>query len=279
MCSLVKDSRARSLQVTVRLSCMSQYFFAVNARSAVGLIRNGNEDSALISSQIVAVADGMGGHVGGEVASSTAINTLAALIPLITNSEIDAESSEDLFINSLHSVDAQIKSAFDDEPTLEGMGTTLTSLFVQGDQVSLLHVGDSRAYRLRGSNLEQISVDHTVVQELIAKGALSPQNVSEHPQRSMLTQALMGNGNVEPVLQILDAKLNDRFLLCSDGLSGVLTEKEIKALIKGKSRAQAIDSLIDATYINGAPDNVTIVVADISEDGSQSIEMIGAASL
>lgn len=258
---------------------MSQYFFAVNARSAVGLIRNGNEDSALISSQIVAVADGMGGHVGGEVASSTAINTLAALIPLITNSEIDPESSEDLFINSLHSVDAQIKSAFDDEPTLEGMGTTLTSLFVQGDQVSLLHVGDSRAYRLRGSNLEQISVDHTVVQELIAKGALSPQNVSEHPQRSMLTQALMGNGNIEPVLQILEAKLNDRFLLCSDGLSGVLTEKEIKALIKGKNRTEAIDSLIDATYINGAPDNVTIVVADISEDGSQRIEKIGAASL
>jgi serine/threonine protein phosphatase PrpC len=95
----------------------------------------------------------------------------------------------------------------------------------------------------------------------------------------MLTQALMGSGNVEPVLQIFEAKSKDRFLLCSDGLSGVLTEKEIKSLIKGKSRSQAIDALIDATYINGAPDNVTVVIADVSEQSNQGLEKIGAAQL
>jgi serine/threonine protein phosphatase PrpC len=262
---------------TIRLNRMSRYFFEANARSAVGLVRNGNEDSALISSQIIAVADGMGGHAGGEVASSTAIKTLASLIPVITDKDIDEESSEDLFINSLYSVDSQIKAVSDEEPALEGLGTTLTALFVQGETVSLLHVGDSRAYRLRGGSLEQISVDHTVVQELISKGAISPSEVSEHPQRSMLTQALMGSGNVEPVLQIFEAKSKDRFLLCSDGLSGVLTEKEIKSLIKGKSRSQAIDALIDATYINGAPDNVTVVIADVSEQSDQGLEKIGAA--
>ena len=255
---------------TIRLNRMSRYFFEANARSAVGLVRNGNEDSALISSQIIAVADGMGGHAGGEVASSTAIKTLASLIPVITDKDIDEESSEDLFINSLYSVDSQIKAVSDEEPALEGLGTTLTALFVQGESIS-------RAYRLRGGSLEQISVDHTVVQELISKGAISPSEVSEHPQRSMLTQALMGSGNVEPVLQIFEAKSKDRFLLCSDGLSGVLTEKEIKSLIKGKSRSQAIDALIDATYINGAPDNVTVVIADVSEQSDQGLEKIGAA--
>jgi serine/threonine protein phosphatase PrpC len=158
------------------------------------------------------------------------------------------------------------------------MGTTLTALFLHGQNVALLHVGDSRAYRLRGSALEQLSADHTVLQELIAKGAITLAEAADHPQRSMLTQALTGEGNLESALQIFDVQPKDRYLLCSDGLSGVLNEKEIKSLIKGKGREEAISALIDATYINGAPDNVTVVIADVAEDAETALTKIGAAS-
>lgn len=256
---------------------MSQYFFAASSRSAVGLVRNGNEDSALIDSRVIAVADGMGGHAGGEVASATAINTLATIIPIISSEDIDADSAEDLFLNSLYSVDEQIKIVADEDPALAGMGTTLTALFVEGESVALLHVGDSRAYRLRGSSIEQLSADHTVLQELISKGAISVSEAADHPQRSMLTQALMGEGNLEASLQLFDVQAKDRYLLCSDGLTGVLSEKEIKSLIKGKDRDDAISALIDATYINGAPDNVTVVIADVVESAETTLTKIGAA--
>lgn len=257
---------------------MSQYFFAAASRSAVGLVRTGNEDSALIDSRVIAVADGMGGHAGGEVASSTAINSLATIIPVISSAEIDSDSAEDLFLNSLYTVDEQIKVVADEDPALSGMGTTLTALFIQGESAALLHVGDSRAYRLRGSDLEQLSADHTVLQELISKGAISVAEAADHPQRSMLTQALMGECNLEAALQLFDVKPKDRFLLCSDGLTGVLTEKEIKSLIKGKDRDAAISALIDATYINGAPDNVTVVIADVVENPETTLTKIGAAN-
>lgn len=256
---------------------MSQYFFAASSRSAVGLVRNGNEDSALIDSRVIAVADGMGGHAGGEVASATAINTLATIIPIISSEDIDADSAEDLFLNSLYSVDEQIKIVADEDPALAGMGTTLTALFVEGESVALLHVGDSRAYRLRGSSIEQLSADHTVLQELISKGAISVSEAADHPQRSMLTQALMGEGNLEASLQLFDVQAKDRYLLCSDGLTGVLSEKEIKSLIKGKDRDDAISALIDATYINGAPDNVTVVIADVVGSAETTLTKIGAA--
>jgi PPM family protein phosphatase len=280
---LVKDSRASYEHVppsisAITLGVVSQYFFAASSRSAVGLVRSGNEDSALIDSRVIAVADGMGGHAGGEVASATAINTLAAVIPVISSKEIDSDSAEDLFLNSLYSVDEQIKVVADEDPALSGMGTTLTALFLHGQNVALLHVGDSRAYRLRGSALEQLSADHTVLQELIAKGAITLAEAADHPQRSMLTQALTGEGNLESALQIFDVQPKDRFLLCSDGLSGVLNEKEIKSLIKGKGREEAISALIDATYINGAPDNVTVVIADVAESAETTLTKIGAAN-
>ena len=256
---------------------MSRLYFQCAARSAVGLVRNGNEDSALTGSQLIAVADGMGGHAGGEVASSVAINTLSEIAPTFINPDIDSESASDLFLNSLHTIDGQIRAVASDEPQLAGMGTTLTSLFISGSEISLLHVGDSRAYRLRGNDLEQLSADHTVLQELLDKGVISESEAQVHPQRSMLTQALMGEGNLEPSLHVFEGKVQDRYLLCSDGLSGVLTEKEIKTLIKGKDAADAVDALIDATYINGAPDNVTIVIADIVEESSTQVEKLGAA--
>ena len=256
---------------------MSQLYFQCAARSAVGLVRNGNEDSALIGSQLIAVADGMGGHAGGEVASAVAINTLSEIAPTFINLDVDSESASDLFLNSLHTIDGQIHVIAQDEPQLAGMGTTLTSLFISGTEISMLHVGDSRAYRLRGNDLEQLSADHTVLQELLNNGLISESEAQVHPQRSMLTQALMGEGNLEPSLHIFEGKIKDRYLLCSDGLTGVLSDKEIKSLIKGKEAAAAIDALIDATYINGAPDNVTVILADLVESNTGEIEKLGAA--
>ena len=256
---------------------MNPLYFQCAARSAVGLVRNGNEDSALISAHVIAVADGMGGHAGGEVASSVAINTLSEIAPTFTNPDTDHESASDLFMNSLHTIDGQIKAVTQDEPQLAGMGTTLTALFISASEISLLHVGDSRAYRLRGNELEQLSADHTVLQELLSKGIISESEAQVHPQRSMLTQALMGEGNLEPSLHVFEGKIKDRYLVCSDGLTGVLSDKEIKSLIKGKDSAAAVDALIDATYINGAPDNVTVILADLVESKTNYVEKLGAA--
>ena len=262
----------------ISLTPMGQLYFATAARSAVGLVRKGNEDSALTSPQVIAVADGMGGHAAGEVASKIAINSLAELTSVITHPEIDSDSADDLFGQSLHTIDTELKSASDENPELSGMGTTLTSLFLSHEKIALLHIGDSRAYRLRANSFEQLSLDHTVIQELLSQGAISEADIATHPQRSVLTQVLMGDGITHAPLLILEGKVKDRYLVCSDGLSSVLTEKEIKSLIKGKDRKDAVDALVDATYINGAPDNVTVIIADLVEtEENSSVQKLGAA--
>ena len=165
-----------------------------------------------------------------------------------------------------------------DNPALTGMGTTLTALLLRDSAVALLHIGDSRAYRLRGNELTQLSVDHTVIQELLDQGTITESDIATHPQRSVLTQVLMGEGGIELPLPVFDAKLGDRFLVCSDGLSSVLVDKEIKALLQGKEREDAVAALVDATYINGAPDNVTIVIGDVVETpGADGFTTLGAA--
>ena len=250
---------------------MSKSYFAVSARTAIGLARSGNEDSALTSSSLLAVADGMGGHAGGEVASQIAIKTLASMVPVLT------DSIEDVLLNSLHTIDGEISRVASDEIELRGMGTTLTALLIRGDRVALLHVGDSRCYRLRGNTFEQLTHDHTVLQELLDSGTISMSEAADHPQRSMLTQVLMGEGSVAPVLMVYEVNSKDRFLLCSDGLSSVLTEKEIKSLLKKSNRDEAAVALVEATYVNGAPDNVTVVIADVIDAEEHAIELIGAA--
>jgi len=256
---------------------MSANFFETSARSAIGLVRQGNEDSAFVSGQVIAVADGMGGHAAGEVASRIAVKTLQSLVPALTAQEIDQDSVEDLLMHSLHSIDEEIAFVADEEIEKRGMGTTLTALLLRDTTIALLHVGDSRCYRLRAGTLEQLSNDHTVIQELLDQGAISQAEAAEHPQRSMLTQALRGDGDVIPVLQMYDVKKGDRYLLCSDGLSGVLTDKEIKIGLKKSDKDEATKFLIDATYINGAPDNVTVLIADFSDTSSTPPALLGAA--
>jgi serine/threonine protein phosphatase PrpC len=240
-------------------------------------VRQGNEDSAFTSAQLIAVADGMGGHAAGEVASRIAVEVLQKLAPTLAATDIDEDSVEDLLMHSLHSIDAEIATVADEEIEKRGMGTTLTALLIRDNRIALLHVGDSRCYRLRGNTLEQLSNDHTVIQELLDQGAISQAEAVEHPQRSMLTQALRGDGDVTPVLQMFEVKKGDRYLLCSDGLSGVLTDKEIKVGLKKSDKDEAVKFLKDATYINGAPDNVTILIADISDTSTTPSILLGAA--
>jgi serine/threonine protein phosphatase PrpC len=248
---------------------MSQPVFALAARSAIGLRRSGNEDSAITSANLIAVADGMGGHAGGEVASAIAIKELTKLIPISQSIHIDADSIED--------IDLEIARVANDDPELRGMGTTLTALLLHEDRIALMHIGDSRAYRLRDGELEQLSLDHTVLQELIDQGKLTIAEANDHPQRSLLTQVLMGSGNLDPVLVVYERKAGDRYLLCSDGLSSVLTNKEIKSLLKKSKREDAVAALVDATYVNDAPDNVTVIVADIATDLTVETELHGAS--
>ena len=252
--------------------------FNAIAQSDLGLVREGNEDSALISQNLIAVADGMGGHAGGEVASAIAINTLEALLPVITDTEIDIDSREDLFLNLSYEVDAQILRVSKERPELSGMGTTLTALAITNNQVDLLHIGDSRCYLWRDKKLTRLSYDHTVMQELLDQGRLTPDEVFDHPQRSLLTQALMGDSGIDPVLMSYEVKIGDKFLICSDGLTNVLSDLEISKIIKATKEDELLAELIAETKAKGAPDNITIVWAGVSESSdTDRVIKFGAA--
>ena len=251
---------------------MSQRFTATG-RSEVGLHRSGNEDSALINGVLIAVADGMGGHAGGEVASKVAITTLAQILPLLNNDEMDSESLEDFLLTALVDVDDEIRITAEANNRLSGMGTTLTSVALYRGKAYVLHAGDSRAYRLRGKEFTQLTKDHSVVQELIDAGTISEEEATVHPQRSVLTNVLMGHGNITPLLLEYDVKDGDKFLLCSDGLNAVLKNSEIESILKGED---ALNKLIELTYERGAPDNVTVLIAEVGS-GDSPTQFLGAA--
>jgi serine/threonine protein phosphatase PrpC len=249
------------------------------AQTDLGLVREGNEDSAIYGANLIAVADGMGGHAGGEVASAIAINALAQLLPVITDSDIDIDSREDLFLNITYEIDSQILEKSKQNPELAGMGTTLTALNISGDNVELLHIGDSRCYRYRDNKLEQLSYDHTVMQELLDQGRLTPEEVFDHPQRSLLTQALMGDSGLDPILVSYEIKADDQFLLCSDGLTNLLSDYEIGKIIESKSGDDVISALITEVKAKGAPDNITIIWSQVTDKKvSSDIKKIGAAN-
>jgi serine/threonine protein phosphatase PrpC len=242
--------------------------FKVFALSDLGLVREGNEDSGLASSKLVAVADGMGGHAGGEVASKIAISALTA-------KEIDVDS----LLTISKEIDLAILDRTSAQPELAGMGTTLTALHLNETSVELLHVGDSRCYAFTGGKLNQLSNDHTVMQELIDQGRITPEEAVSHPQRSLLTHALMGDSSFEPAVQLYPVKLGDQFLLCSDGLTGVLSDFEIVKIIKKYSGQELVENLVSETRAKGAPDNVTVIWAEVvlEEDASSTV-LIGAAN-
>jgi serine/threonine protein phosphatase PrpC len=249
------------------------------AQTDLGLVREGNEDSAITCANLIAVADGMGGHAGGEVASAIAINALSQLQPVLMDENVDNDSREDLFLNITHEIDQEILEKSKAQPDLAGMGTTLTALSIFDKNVELLHIGDSRCYRYRDNKLEQLSYDHTVMQELLDQGRLTPQEVFDHPQRSLLTQALMGDSGLDPILISFEIKKDDRYLLCSDGLTNVLSDYEISKIIEANEDKNIPQSLISEVRSKGAPDNITIIWSAVSADKqSGEVRKLGAAN-
>ncbi|WP_433331154.1 Stp1/IreP family PP2C-type Ser/Thr phosphatase [Spirillospora sp. CA-294931] len=235
------------------------------ARSDVGMLREGNEDSAYAGSHLLAVADGMGGHVGGEIASAAAIAELRKLDKDLPANELLAALE-----HTVKSANDNLHRIVESDPALQGMGTTLTAMLWAGNQIALVHIGDSRAYLLRDGSLFQITHDHTLVQSLVDEGRISPDEAASHPQRSLLLRALDGRGEVDPDLSLRDAKLGDRYLLCSDGLSGVVTAETIfQVLTDVDDPEQSVRQLIDLANRGGGPDNITCVVADVVEVGQQ----------
>lgn len=244
------------------------------ARSDRGLVRGNNEDSVYAGARLLALADGMGGHAAGEVASQLMIAALAHLD--------DDEPGDDLLgkLNSaVHEGNAAIADHVEEEPELDGMGTTLTAILFAGKKLGLVHIGDSRAYLLRGGELAQITRDDTFVQSLVDEGRITPEQAHTHPQRSLIMRALTGN-EIEPTLIMREARAGDRYLLCSDGLSDVVSDETIANTMREGGTDECADRLIELALRSGGPDNVTVVVADVIDlDYGQSHPIVaGAAS-
>ncbi|NLE80551.1 MAG: serine/threonine-protein phosphatase [Rhodococcus sp.] len=244
------------------------------ARSDRGLVRSNNEDSVYAGARLLALADGMGGHAAGEVASQLMIAALAHLD--------DDEPGEDL-LRKLEAATREgndtIADHVEEDPELEGMGTTLTAILFSGSKLGLVHIGDSRAYMLRDDTLTQITRDDTFVQSLVDEGRITPEQAHTHPQRSLIMRALTGN-EIEPTLTVREAKAGDRYLLCSDGLSDVVSGETIENTLREGSEDECADRLIELALRGGGPDNITVVVADVIDldYGNSHPIVAGAAS-
>jgi serine/threonine protein phosphatase PrpC len=228
-------------------------------RSDVGLLREGNEDSAYAGPSLLAVADGMGGHAAGEVASSLTIASM---------SEIDTRPPDDDMLEELSQAVATANTRLQDmiiaNPAVEGMGTTLTALFWSDGHAAVCHIGDSRGYLLREGELYQITHDHTLVQSLVDEGRITAADVATHPQRSLLLRALDGRSIAEPDLSVHDGQAGDRNLLCSDGLSGVVSDETLRDTLATIADPEAVTrQLIELALHGGGPDNITCIVADV----------------
>ncbi|MGV9674419.1 PP2C family protein-serine/threonine phosphatase [Nocardia sp. NPDC003482] len=244
------------------------------ARSDRGLVRANNEDSVYAGARLLALADGMGGHAAGEVASQLMIAALAHLD--------DDEPGDDLLgklDRAVREGNAAIADQVEEEPELDGMGTTLTAILFAGRKLGLAHIGDSRAYLLRADELTQITRDDTFVQSLVDEGRITPEQAHTHPQRSLIMRALTGN-EIEPTLIVREARAGDRYMLCSDGLSDVVSDETIANTLREGNTDEAADRLIELALRSGGPDNVTVVVADVIDlDYGQSHPIVaGAAS-
>jgi len=229
-------------------------------QSDIGLHREDNEDSAYAGARLLAVADGMGGHAGGEVASAAAIE---ALRPLDT--QVPAGELLNALDHAVRRASGALRDIVAGDPSLQGLGTTLTALLWSGSQLALVHIGDSRAYLVRDGEVFQITNDHTLVQSLMDDGKITASEAESHPQRSLLLRAL-GQDDPEPDLQLREARAGDRYLLCSDGLHQVAAAESIaRVLLTVTDPDQAAKELIELAIKAGGPDNITCIVADVVE--------------
>ncbi|MEW1865781.1 Stp1/IreP family PP2C-type Ser/Thr phosphatase [Streptomyces sp. NBC_00669] len=235
------------------------------AGSHKGMIREGNEDSGYAGPRLLAIADGMGGQAAGEVASSEVISSIVTLDDDIPGSDILTSLG-----TAVQRANDQLLHMVEEDPQLEGMGTTLTALLWTGQRLGLVHVGDSRAYLLRDGVLTQITQDHTWVQRLVDEGRITEEEATTHPQRSLLMRALGSGERVEPDLSIREVRVGDRYLICSDGLSGVVSHQTMEDTLGGyQAPHETVQELIQLALRGGGPDNITCIVADVldTDDG------------
>ncbi|MCV2392820.1 Stp1/IreP family PP2C-type Ser/Thr phosphatase [Actinotalea sp. M2MS4P-6] len=231
------------------------------ARSDVGLVRSNNQDSAYAGPRLLVVADGMGGHAGGDIASSVAV---AHLAPLDDEAHGPDDALDELN-RAFGDAHAELLARARENPELSGLGTTVTALLRAGNKLAMAHIGDSRAYLLRDGELTQVTSDHSFVQHLVNTGKITQEEAERHPQRSVLLRVL-GDFDMEilPDVSVREARPGDRWLLCSDGLSGVVSRDTMtETLLVERDVDRCADQLVQLALRGGAPDNVTVVVGDV----------------
>ncbi|WP_380171779.1 Stp1/IreP family PP2C-type Ser/Thr phosphatase [Kineococcus sp. DHX-1] len=250
------------------------------ARSDVGLGRTTNQDSGYAGPHLLVIADGMGGHAGGDVASSLAVGEMSSLDGESHGSDDAAQHLHD----AIEAANEQLRRRIEAEPDLNGMGTTVTAILRAGSRLVLAHIGDSRGYLLRDGALTQLTKDHSYVQTLIDDGRITPEEAERHPQRSVIMRVLTGRTDDEADVSVREARPGDRYLLCSDGLSGVVSHDTLaETLAAGEDPDTTCQRLVELALRGGGPDNISCVVADVVELGggappSTTPQVVGAAA-
>jgi PPM family protein phosphatase len=256
--------------------------FAFNyaARSDVGMVRSENQDSGYAGPRLLAMADGMGGHAGGDIASSTVIG---ALVDLDGDALGSSEASKAL-LQRISAANDELADMVKADPSLNGMGTTLIAILRSQNKLVLAHIGDSRAYLARDGTLTQITKDHSFVQSLVDEGRITEDEAIGHPQRSLVTRVLTGQDDDEPDLTVREARVGDRYLIASDGLTDYVARDTIEEIVtSGEPPGPTADRLVDLALKAGAPDNVTIVLGDVVDltkvaAPATQPQIVGAAS-
>ena len=244
------------------------------ARSDRGLIRGGNQDSVYAGPRLLAVADGMGGMAAGDVASNIVI---AAMAPL--DEDVPGNAMIDALRGAVDTANQQIRDTVEANPSMEGMGTTLTAMLFGGSKFGMVHIGDSRAYLLREGEFGQVTKDDTYVQMLVDEGRISLEEADSHPQRHLLFRALDGR-DAEPEYSVRQAIPGDRYLLCSDGLSSVVSAETIESTLREYANPdQCAERLVQLALRGGGPDNITVIVADVTDqDIMEEAPIVGGAA-
>jgi PPM family protein phosphatase len=238
--------------------------FTYAAESHIGNVRDHNEDSGFAGPHLLLVADGVGGEAAGEVASASVAFVMSA-ISLTPRGSLRAEPSDLLAVlrESVQYAFWQLREGVATDPERAGMATTLTAILTDGERFGLAHLGNSRAYLLRRGQLSQLTTDHTFVQFLVDEGRITPEQVRGHPFQSVITRSVGATDEHEPDLALLDLQAGDRVLLCSDGLTDLVSDNDIGSTLTGTPRKNALQGLIRSALEAGGRDNVTCVVGDI----------------
>jgi len=250
--------------------------------SDVGRRRENNQDSAVTSPRILAVADGMGGHAHGEVASAVAISALLDLDARLRDVELGGIDLLAALRETIDDAAARLTGLAQQNPDLRGTGTTVVAFVVDGTRIGVLHLGDSRAYLLRDGQLHRLTRDHTLVQSLVDEGRISEAEAATHPRRSWLVKTLQDSSTPEPDLFHVEGRPGDRYLICSDGVTAVLGDAQLQEiLVAAGEPAAAVADLVAGANAGGGPDNITCIVADLvagAEPEDDTPVVVGAAA-